>query len=189
MGFPPLRMMVNLSSRQFSNHNLAEIFTKVMKETNIDPDAINIEITESILMEDAEQNCETLRDLKKLGVHISLVDFSTDYSSLSYLKHFPIDTLKIDHSVIQDLTQNSDSVDIVSSILALKKDLQLEVIAEGVQTSTQLSILRSLGCTIAQGYLFEHPMPADTFANQFQPFVFNHSNFETSSDYNTFATM
>ena len=168
MGLPPLRMMVNLSPRQFSDHNLTKIITNILDETGIEPNLIDLEITESVLMADNRQNCDTLNELKELGVHISLDDFGTGYSSLSYLKHFPIDILKIDQSFIRDLTQSSDSVAIVTAILALANVLQLEVIAEGVESDAQLTLLRSLNCNIAQGFLFDRPMPADAFENLFQ---------------------
>ena len=110
----------------------------------------------------------TLNELKNLGVHISLDDFGTGYSSLSYLKHFPIDILKIDQSFVRDLTQSTDSVAIVTAILALAKVLQLEVIAEGVESDAQLTLLCSLNCNIARRFLFDRPMPADAFMNLFQ---------------------
>ena len=185
MGLPPLRMMVNLSPRQFSDHNLTKIITNILDETGIEPNLIDLEITESVLMADNRQNCDTLNELKELGVHISLDDFGTGYSSLSYLKHFPIDILKIDQSFIRDLTQSSDSVAIVTAILALAKILQLEVIAEGVETDAQLTLLRSLNCNIAQGFLFHRPMPADAFMNLFQ--TVSTSTIETLPDSHALA--
>jgi diguanylate cyclase (GGDEF)-like protein len=159
-GLPILTISVNISIRQFYQPNLVPMIAQNLKESGIDPICLTIEITESMTM-DVEKAITILRDLKNLGVKISIDDFGTGYSSLSYLKKFPIDYLKIDRSFIRDIDKSKDDESIATAILLMGKTLGLNIIAEGVETSEQLGILRSHNCNEAQGYLFSKPISND----------------------------
>jgi diguanylate cyclase (GGDEF)-like protein/PAS domain S-box-containing protein len=160
MGFPPMRVAVNLSMRQFQRDDFVETVARVLEETGLEPKYLDLEITESITMHNVERTVKMLHDLKNLGVQISLDDFGTGYSSLSYLKHFPLHMLKIDQSFVRDITTDSDDAAICTSIIALAHSLQLNVIAEGVEEEAQLAYLLKQGCVEMQGYLFSPPRPA-----------------------------
>ncbi len=164
-GFPPLRMAVNISARQFSRRDLIDTVAGVLTETGLDPNYLELEITESLLMEDIKANSRLLDELKTSveGLRVSIDDFGTGYSSLSYLKTFPIDLLKIDQSFIRDITTNSDDAAITTTIIVLAHNLRLKVIAEGVETEEQMTYLREKGCDEAQGFYFSRPLPADEF--------------------------
>ena len=161
-GLPPLRMSVNLSARQFKQADLAERIQRILAEVGLDPalGRLDLELTESMIMQDAEMTLGTLHKLNAIGVKLSIDDFGTGYSSLSYLRRFPIHTLKIDQSFTRDLGKSDDAAAIVTAILGLARGLKLSVIAEGVETQEQLDILRDLGCEVYQGYLFSRPVPA-----------------------------
>lgn len=160
-GFEPIRMAVNLSPVQFRQPDLLHVITQTLARTGLDATFLELEVTESMLMQDLHQTVDTLRRLKAAGIYLSIDDFGTGYSSLSYLKGFPIDALKIDRSFVRDITQNSDDAAIATSIILLGQNLNLKVIAEGVETESQLSFLRILQCDEIQGYLFSPPVPAD----------------------------
>lgn len=162
-GFPPLRMAVNLSAHHFRQRNLIETVAKILEETNLDPKQLDLELTESTIMENAEKAITTLHELKTMGIRLSVDDFGTGYSSLSYLKRFPIDILKIDQSFIRDITTDPNNAAIASLIIAMAHSLKLKVIAEGVETNEQLAFLNSEGCDEIQGYLFSQPLSAETF--------------------------
>lgn len=162
-GFPPLRVAVNLSARSFKQQNLLETIKRVLRETRLDPNYLELELTESTLMENAEATIKTLQELKAMGIHLSIDDFGTGYSSLSYLKRFPIDTLKIDQSFVQDILIDSEDISIATLIIIIAHSLKLKVIAEGVETQEQLIFLRSQGCDEVQGYLFSQPLPVEAF--------------------------
>jgi diguanylate cyclase (GGDEF)-like protein/PAS domain S-box-containing protein len=151
---------VNLSARQFSLGNVLDLVSSVLADTELPASRLELEITEGLLVQDAETTLSMLKALKAHGVRIAVDDFGTGYSSLSYLKRFPLDRLKIDQSFVRDLVTNRDDQAIASAIINLGSSLGLAVIAEGVETAEQLAILRSLGCNEAQGYLFARPMPA-----------------------------
>ncbi|MGE0386009.1 MAG: putative bifunctional diguanylate cyclase/phosphodiesterase [Gammaproteobacteria bacterium] len=159
-GFAGLTMAVNLSARQFRQVDLASIIDSVIEDEGLDPATLEFEITESLLMENTQSSSATLAALKAKGVRISVDDFGTGYSSLSYLKRFPIDTLKIDQSFVRDITTDADDATIASAIIGLAHNLRLKVVAEGVETDSQLAFLREKGCDQAQGYLFSRPVPA-----------------------------
>jgi EAL domain-containing protein (putative c-di-GMP-specific phosphodiesterase class I) len=150
---------VNLSARQFSQPDLIDQVRFVLHETNIEPSCLELEITESSAMHNAENTIHMLRDLKRLGVRIAMDDFGTGYSSLNYLKRFPIDTLKLDQSFVKDVIDDQVAASIVSSVIALSHDLDLAVVAEGVETEAQLEFLRKHGCDRLQGFLFSKPLP------------------------------
>ncbi len=160
LGFPPLRVAVNLSPRQFHQSHLIKIILQTLEETEIDPEYLELEITESAAMEDVEFTIKILQELRAMGLHITIDDFGTGYSSLNMIKHFPLNTLKIDRSFVKDLVDNSNDAAIAQTIIALGQGLKLQVVAEGVETSEQLAFLRSMHCDIAQGYFFCPPVPA-----------------------------
>ncbi len=159
-GYDRLRVAVNLSPRQFAQSDLLETIEGVLQETGADPQWLEVEITEGSLMGDAETSVAVLRKLKEKGVRISVDDFGTGYSSLSYLKRFPIDTLKIDQSFVRDVNTNGDDAAIAGAIIAMGHSLNLQVLAEGVETCDQLEFLRAHECDQVQGYLFSRPLPA-----------------------------
>jgi diguanylate cyclase (GGDEF)-like protein/PAS domain S-box-containing protein len=156
-----MRVAVNLSARQFYQHDLVKTVAAALEESELAPEQLEIELTESLVMTDVDRAIAILRGLKTLGVHIAIDDFGTGYSSLSYLKRFPIDVLKIDQSFVQDLTEDADDAAIVLSIISLAHSLRLKVVAEGVETAEQLAYLREHGCDQVQGFYFSEPLPAD----------------------------
>jgi diguanylate cyclase (GGDEF)-like protein/PAS domain S-box-containing protein len=159
---PPLTVIVNVSSRQLSSPHLVEDVEAALKLAELKPECLELEMTESSIMRNAEQMLITLNRLKKMGVRLGIDDFGTGYSSLSYLQRLPFDALKIDRSFVCGLTTGKGSIDIVRAILELARSLKLEVIAEGVETEQQLTRLRKLGCTYFQGFLFSKPVDAMT---------------------------
>jgi diguanylate cyclase (GGDEF)-like protein/PAS domain S-box-containing protein len=167
-GFAHLRLAVNLSARQFRAQYLAESIIQILQQTQMDPCLLELEITESVLMKDADRAVDTLYILKAMGVNLAIDDFGTGYSSLNYLKRFPIDKLKIDKSFICDIPHSSDDMTITKAIVALARSLRLKVIAEGVETKAQLAFLKSLRCDEVQGYLTGHPIPVSQFMQLLQ---------------------
>jgi diguanylate cyclase (GGDEF)-like protein/PAS domain S-box-containing protein len=162
-GFPPLRVAVNLSARQFQQRNLIETVARVLKETGLDAHWLQLEITEGVAMQDADLTIAVLRDLRAMGVQISIDDFGTGYSSLSYLKRFPIDVVKIDRSFVRDITVDESDAAIATAVIDIAHNLKLKVIAEGVETEEQLAFLKKRRCDEMQGYLFSRPVPAREF--------------------------
>jgi EAL domain-containing protein (putative c-di-GMP-specific phosphodiesterase class I) len=156
---PPLFMSVNLSARQFAQPELVEEVRGILQETGLDPSTLEIEITESILMDQSETGIRTLRQLRDLGVHLVLDDFGTGYSSLSYLKHLPLDTIKIDRTFVAGLDGETDR-SIVDAVISLAHGLRIGTVAEGIETEAQFEQLRAMGCDLGQGYLFARPLPA-----------------------------
>ncbi len=157
---------VNLSARQVSDPKVIDTVRGVLAHSGLDPSCLAIEITESALMDDPEGALTTLRQLKNLGVRLAVDDFGTGFSSLSYLKRFPLDVLKIDKSFIEDLVTSAEASVIVAAVVNLAHTLGLAVVAEGVETPNQLSALESLGCDHYQGFLFAAAIPADDFTRQ-----------------------
>ncbi|MBD2579771.1 EAL domain-containing protein [Oscillatoria sp. FACHB-1406] len=166
LNLPPVQIAVNLSARQFQDKRLLGIVTRILEETGMIPHYLELEITESIAMQDVEFTNSVLRSLRQLGIKIALDDFGTGHSSLGTLKLFPLDSLKIDRSFVRDLTEDSRDAAIINAIVALGRGLGLSAIAEGVETEAQLEFLREVGCDIAQGYLLSYPLAADA-ATQF----------------------
>ncbi len=160
-GLPALRMSVNIAARQFQQQDLAEVVTGILRETGLDPRWLTLEITESTIMHDAGGAIETLQQLGAMGVGLSLDDFGTGYSSLNYLKRFPLDCLKVDKSFIDDITTDPDDAAIASAIISMARSLEVQVVAEGVETRAQLEFLRAHGCGAIQGYYFSKPLPAE----------------------------
>ena len=157
----PLTLSVNLSCRQFTQPDIIEQVKCILQETDLDPRCLRLEITESVVMENAEQAASMLAQLRDLGVHLSIDDFGTGYSSLSYLHRFPVTTLKIDRSFISRMGAGDENSEIVKTILTLAANLGMEVVAEGIETQEQLTQLRALKCDYGQGYLFAKPVSAE----------------------------
>jgi diguanylate cyclase (GGDEF)-like protein/PAS domain S-box-containing protein len=166
-GLTHLRVSSNLSARIFRQAGLPELVAHVLEDTGLDPDCLDLELTESSVMSNAEAAIETLRALRALGVHVSIDDFGTGYSSLNYLKRFPADCLKIDQSFVRDAATEPNDAAIVRAVITLARSLDLKVIAEGVETQEQLRFLRLLGCDEMQGYLLSRPLPAGEFRRKF----------------------
>ncbi len=160
-GFPSLRVAVNVSPCQFRWHNFYEVVLEVLLETGLDPHCLELEVTEGAIMHDVEASIATMSLLKSKGVRISIDDFGVGYSSLSYLRRFPIDTLKIDRSFITDMANCNEDLAIVTTIIAMAHSLNLEVIAEGVETEEQMTLLAHLRCQLLQGYLLSQPRPPE----------------------------
>lgn len=158
-GAPPLTLAVNLSARQFRQPYLARFIADTLAETGVDPRRLELELTESLLMEDTEANRSVFSSLAALGVRVAIDDFGTGHSSLSYLKRFAIDTLKIDRSFVSELPQDPEDCAIATAIVAMAHSLNMKVVAEGVETVEQADFLRGLGCNEIQGYLVSRPLP------------------------------
>ena len=167
-GFEQINVAVNLSARQFRQGELVDVVREVLDEAGIAPHQLELEITESLLMDDTQASQVALRALKSLGTQIYLDDFGTGYSSLAYLKKFPLDGLKIDRSFIRDLPGDADGEAITRAILALSHALRLTVVAEGVETGQQLDFLRAADCEVVQGYLYSRPLPFRDFLSWLQ---------------------
>ncbi|HTS53088.1 MAG TPA: EAL domain-containing protein [Burkholderiales bacterium] len=159
-----LQVSVNVSPRQFHHRNLADVVVAVTTESGVDPKLIQVELTESAIIHDAEASISTLERLKSYGMSISIDDFGMGYSSLSALKRLPLDILKIDRSFVRDINTDSNDAAIVRAIIGLARSLGIEVIAEGVENDTQLSFLNQYGCNYAQGFLFGKPLSPEAFA-------------------------
>jgi diguanylate cyclase (GGDEF)-like protein/PAS domain S-box-containing protein len=164
-GFSGLRIAINLSGRQFRQSDLVELIRGMLVETDFDPACIELELTESILMHHTEENMATLRAFKTMGVRVAIDDFGTGYSSLNYLQRFPVDILKIDRSFVMDLPASTNSIAIVDAIVTLAHGLGLKVVAEGVETPEQATLLHAHACDEGQGYHFGRPMPLLEFQN------------------------
>jgi len=160
-GFAPMRVGVNVSARQFHQQHLAEIVLNILDETGLAPAFLDLELTESSIMSNAQATIDVLTRLKAMDVTISIDDFGTGFSSLSYLKRLPIDALKIDQSFVRDVTTDPDDAALVMTIVTLAHNLRLNVVAEGVETEEQLRFLHLLRCDEVQGYLFSKPLPAE----------------------------
>jgi EAL domain-containing protein (putative c-di-GMP-specific phosphodiesterase class I) len=159
-GFPLLRVAVNLSRRQFQQKNLIQVIQQVLNETGLAPHCLELELTESLLIEDSEETISALRALHGMGIRLSIDDFGAEYSSLGYLKRLPISTLKIDRSFVRDIATNPDDASITQAIITLAHCLNLNVIAEGVETEGQVEFLRAHRCNEMQGYYFSQPLTA-----------------------------
>ncbi|OFZ69138.1 MAG: hypothetical protein A2V79_12150 [Betaproteobacteria bacterium RBG_16_56_24] len=157
------RIAINLSGRQLQKNETIKLVQRVLRETGLEPDRLELEITESFIMRQADEAIDMLNRLKKIGVQLAIDDFGTGYSSLSYLKRLPVHKLKIDQSFVQGIPQDSNDVAIVRAIIALGRSMQLTVIAEGVETEQQQDFLRNEGCDEGQGYLYSRPVSGEDF--------------------------
>jgi EAL domain-containing protein (putative c-di-GMP-specific phosphodiesterase class I)/ActR/RegA family two-component response regulator len=162
-GAPAVAVAINLSGRQFRDERLPERVAGVLRETGLRPSALELDLTEAIVMEDAANFVARLAALKAQGIRLSLDDFGTGYSNLSYLKRFPLDYLKVDRSFVQDVTTSPDDAAIVRAVISLGHSLGLAIVAEGVETEAQVEWLRRERCEQIQGYLFSRPLPATEF--------------------------
>src|SRR5205823_4666349 len=157
-----LFMSVNLSSKQVVQGELVTQIRDILEETHVEAKHLKLEITESCVMENADMAARLLKRLKALGVHLSIDDFGTGYSSLGYLHRFPVNTLKIDRSFVGRIGEAAENIEIVRTVVSLAENMGMEVVAEGVETLSQLSQLRKLNCQYGQGYLFSRPVDAAT---------------------------
>ncbi|MBD2027569.1 EAL domain-containing protein [Leptolyngbya sp. FACHB-711] len=175
-GLPPIRVAVNLSADQFQQRNLVKTIVQILQKTKVEPQYLELEITESMAMQDVNFTISVLQELQRMGIQIAMDDFGTGYSSLNSIKHLPLNTLKIDKSFVRDLITDPSDTAIAKAVVALGQGLNLKTLAEGVETVEQLEFLRLLGCDVAQGYLFSKPLPAEAVVD----FVLNHTNAVTS---------
>jgi diguanylate cyclase (GGDEF)-like protein len=157
----PLKMSVNISAKQLQRPDeLVEEVIRILEQTELAPGSLVLEITESMLMGDAEQNVDVLRRLKDLSIGIAVDDFGTGYSNLAYLKRFPVDMLKVDKSFVDGLGENPEATAIVEAVVSLARAMGMQTVAEGIETTGQADLLRALGCELGQGYYFSQPLPA-----------------------------
>lgn len=164
----PFRVAVNISSKQFADPHFVQIVKKTLSETGLSPEQLELEITESVSLENLEEVIDKLKKLKSLGITIAIDDFGTGYSSISYLKDLPIDTLKIDQSFVKNMLENSKDRALVQSVISLSNSFGFHVTAEGVEQAEQLSLLKEFNCGQAQGYLFSKPLPINDFQTIFK---------------------
>ncbi|WP_442600075.1 EAL domain-containing protein [Neobacillus sp. D3-1R] len=160
-GYPPIRVAANLSAIQILQQDLPQKVAKILKETGLDAQWLELEITESAIMQDRKKAVTVLKKLREMGIHLSIDDFGTGYSSLTYLTELPVDTLKIDRSFIRDLTLNENNQAVTHAIITLAHDLKLKVVAEGVETDDQLKRIKENACDAIQGFLFSRPIPPE----------------------------
>jgi EAL domain-containing protein (putative c-di-GMP-specific phosphodiesterase class I) len=164
-----VRISINLSARQFQQDDFVRQISTVLAETGLDPSRLELEITESVAMDNADHTVSVLRRMQDLGVRLTIDDFGTGYSSLSYLKRFPLHALKIDRSFVQDIASDPRNQAVAQAIVALGHGLDIDVIAEGVETEEQRSMLQAQGCQALQGYLFSRPLPPERFGALLRP--------------------
>jgi EAL domain-containing protein (putative c-di-GMP-specific phosphodiesterase class I) len=159
-----LKVAVNISGKQMKHPKFLEMLTSIIQETGVDPHNLELEFTESVIMENVENTVEIFRKLKEIGIQLSIDDFGTGYSSLNYLKHFPVDRINIDRSFVADVTRNESDAAIIEAIVSMAQSLSLRVVAEGVENSDQLHSLSKLGCDEVQGFYLAMPMHAEALA-------------------------
>ncbi|OIO74815.1 MAG: hypothetical protein AUJ57_01505 [Zetaproteobacteria bacterium CG1_02_53_45] len=162
-GYDHHSLAVNLSARQFESNLLIEQLVQALDETKLDPSFLELEVTETCAMKDSDKTIEILEKIKKLGIKVSIDDFGTGYSSLSYLKKFPVNTLKVDRSFVRDIPDDRDDMAITTAIIQMASNLDISVVAEGVETKQQGEFLAGKGCELAQGYFFSRPLPIDEY--------------------------
>jgi len=168
-GLHAVPVSVNISAVEFRHEGFLDGVARILKETGLAPRYLELELTESILIHDAESSASVLEALKAMGVQLAIDDFGTGYSSLSYLKRFPIDTLKIDQSFVRDIATDADDATIVTAVIGMGRNLKQRVIAEGVETHEQLEFLQARNCDEGQGFHFSHPVTAEDFARLLSP--------------------
>jgi EAL domain-containing protein (putative c-di-GMP-specific phosphodiesterase class I) len=160
MGLKPIGVAVNLSGRQFKEDNIVEVVFAALRETGLDPQMLELELTESTLMDSDSATIAKLHELNRAGIKLSVDDFGTGYSSMASLKNFPISVLKVDRSFVRDLPKDSDDAAITEAIIAMAKSLKIDVTAEGVETEEQARFLEEKNCNRCQGFYFSRPVPA-----------------------------
>jgi predicted signal transduction protein with EAL and GGDEF domain len=164
LGLPPVTVAVNLSARQFFDQNLLQDIADALEESELAPELLEFELTETMVMQNAERAATVLAAMKKLGVRLTIDDFGIGFASLANLKRFSVDTMKVDRSFIRDLSQDSEDRAITQAIVTMGKSLQLNVVVEGVETEEQMAFLQSGACDEMQGFYFSHPIESDQFA-------------------------
>ncbi len=164
-----LRVAVNVSAAQIVRHDFVRLVADVLMETGLESERLELEVTESLFIQDLANASTTLRRLKRLGVSVAMDDFGTGYSSLSTLRAFPFDRIKVDRSFVADMVHNADAAAIVNSVIGLGRAMGLRVVAEGVETQEQVAMLRLIGCHELQGYLFGKPLAAESYAHIMKP--------------------
>jgi len=162
-GIGPVRIAINLSGYQLAGQNITSFLKENLKENNLDPKYLEVEITESVLMQDSEETISTLQQIKDMQINIALDDFGTGYSSLGYLTSFHVDTVKIDRSFVMGCPQQKNNIVIIKAIIAMGKSLGIKIVAEGIETEEQLDLMREYGVDEGQGYLFKPPVPQEKF--------------------------
>jgi EAL domain-containing protein (putative c-di-GMP-specific phosphodiesterase class I) len=172
-GVPVLPVSINLSARQFRDKNLKLRISGTLAEFHLDPETITVEVTETTVLENIETATETLEWLTSLGIRLAIDDFGTDYSSMSAIKRFPVNIIKIDHSFIRDMETDAGSLQIINAIISMAKNLNIKVVAEGVENKNQLQLLMERGCDEVQGFLFSKAVPASDVAAMIRN---NHAN-------------
>jgi diguanylate cyclase (GGDEF)-like protein/PAS domain S-box-containing protein len=165
-GHHGFKVAVNISGKQLKQPDFLEMVGTVLRESDIEPEALELEFTESVVMEQADKNIDTLKALKKMGVQLSIDNFGTGYSSLNYLKHFPIDRIKIDRSFVADLDRSNDDATLVETIISMGHSLNRKVVAQGVENGNQLNLLAAFGCDEVQGFYLAMPMAAEDIASR-----------------------
>jgi EAL domain-containing protein (putative c-di-GMP-specific phosphodiesterase class I) len=163
----PIRIAVNISAVELRDKEFVAGVRSILRETGFEPTCVELELTETFLLQDSKSTAAVLYALKHLGVELALDDFGTGYSSLSHLKRFPIDTLKIDQSFVHDIVTDADDANIVSAVISMGRSLQMRVVAEGVETSEQLAFLQQQHCPEGQGYYFSRPVASKEFVRLF----------------------
>ena len=166
-GYDPITVSVNISPKQFRHQDITAIVSQVLRETDLSPAHLEVEITETAVMDNVEVAIMRLNSLSKMGVKISVDDFGTGYTSISYLKQFPVNELKIDQHFIKGIPNNQNDAAIVSAVIALGHNLGLEIVAEGVETAEQMQYLTEHNCDFIQGYFLSRPLPANKIILQF----------------------
>ena len=156
-----LKYSINVSARQFSDEDFCNQAVELLESQGVEPESVQVELTESVLLNDVDRSIEKVNQLKQRGFSIALDDFGTGYASMHYLTLFPLDTLKVDRAFVMNILEDKRQYAIAKSIINLAKDLDLQVVAEGIETEQQRAVLLELGCDIGQGYLFSRPVPAD----------------------------
>jgi EAL domain-containing protein (putative c-di-GMP-specific phosphodiesterase class I) len=164
-GLPRVRLAVNISAVELRSREFVAGVRTILTQTRFDPRSLELELTETFLMQDSKSTALVLSAIKELGVQLALDDFGTGYSSLSYMRRFPIDTLKVDRSFVRDLTMDASDASVVSAVINMGKSLHMRVVAEGVEAPDQLAFLKEHGCSEAQGYYFSRPLKAPEFAD------------------------
>ncbi|MDH3388205.1 MAG: EAL domain-containing protein, partial [Gammaproteobacteria bacterium] len=166
---PQLTISVNVSPRQFGDPSFVDHLKQVLRETGANPAQLKLEITEGLAMADIGHSIDTMKQLKQLGISFSVDDFGTGYSSLNYLNRLPIDELKIDQSFVRDISSSSDNAVIVDTIIVMARQLNLQVVAEGIESEAELDYLKAKRCNYFQGYYFSRPQPFDQFSTEIGP--------------------
>ncbi|MBA2709113.1 MAG: EAL domain-containing protein [Tatlockia sp.] len=169
MGLKPIPVAINVSGIQMMRDNFADLIRQVIDDSQLPPQYIEIELTESSIMDDKQQNIHTLQRIREMGVSLTIDDFGTGYSSLNYLREFPVNKLKIDQSFVRDCNINTNGASIVDAIIAMGHGLKLTVLAEGIETIDQLRFLKECGCDEGQGFFIGQPMSANDFAEHLGP--------------------